>query len=113
MFIGEGPGTRVSRISNGRWALSAFGTATSARLRATDTVYSITPLHHASALLTAVGGALAGGARLALATDPDPATFWTEVRRYGVTVVSYTWTALHELIDTEPTAAQWQPPSVE
>ncbi len=106
LFIGEGAGTRMSRITNGRWALSAFGTASTARLRPTDTVYSITPLHHASALLTAVGGALAGGARLALATDLDPETFWTEVRRYGVTVVSYTWTALRELIETEPTTAE-------
>jgi putative long chain acyl-CoA synthase len=106
LFIGDGADTRMIRISNGRWALSAFGTAAAARLRATDTVYSITPLHHASALLTAVGGALAGGARLALAGGRDPETFWTEVRRYGVTVVSYTWTALHALVEAEPTAAE-------
>jgi putative long chain acyl-CoA synthase len=29
----------------------------------------------------------------------DPATFWEEVRRYGVTIASYTWTMLHELVD--------------
>ncbi|MGQ0463792.1 MAG: AMP-binding protein [Sporichthyaceae bacterium] len=106
LFIGEGAGTRVVRIGNGRWALSAFGTAAAARLKNTDTVYGVTPLHHASALLTAVGGALAGGARLAMATKLDPETFWTEVRRYGVTVVAYTWTSLRELVETEPTAAE-------
>jgi len=106
LFIGEGAGTRVVRIGNGRWALSAFGTAAAARLRPTDTVYGVTPLHHASALLVSVGGALAGGARLAMATKTDPETFWTEVRRYGVTVVAYTWTSLRELIETEPTAAE-------
>ncbi|MGQ0847028.1 MAG: AMP-binding protein [Sporichthyaceae bacterium] len=106
LFIGEGAGTRLTRISNGRWIQSAFGTASAARLRPTDTVYSITPLHHASALLTATGGALAGGARLAMAAGLDPETFWAEVRRYGVTVVSYTWTALRELIEAEPTSAE-------
>ena len=38
-----------------------------------------------------VGGAVAGGARLAVASDFEPATFWDEVRRYGATIVSYTW----------------------
>jgi putative long chain acyl-CoA synthase len=46
-----------------------------------------------------IGGAIAGGARVALARRFDPATFWDEVRRYGVTVASYTWTMLHELVD--------------
>ncbi|HEX3610940.1 MAG TPA: AMP-binding protein [Sporichthyaceae bacterium] len=105
-FGGQGPTTRMTRVSNGRWALSAFGTASAARLRPTDTVYSITPLHHVSGLLTGVGGSLAGGARLAMATGRDPATFWTEVRRYGVTVVSYTWTLLAELIEAEPSISE-------
>jgi putative long chain acyl-CoA synthase len=102
LFTGEGAGTRANRITNRRWALSAFGTASSAALSAADTVYSVTPLHHPSGLLTSIGGAVAGGARLALTTAHDPATFWDEVRRYGVTVVSYTWTMLRELVDAPP-----------
>jgi putative long chain acyl-CoA synthase len=99
LFTGEGENTRISRITNGRWVTSALGTASSARLTAADTVYSVTPLHHPSALLMSIGGAIAGGARVALARRFDPATFWDEVRRYGVTVASYTWTMLHELVD--------------
>ncbi|HEX3827345.1 MAG TPA: AMP-binding protein [Sporichthyaceae bacterium] len=106
LFAGQGDTTRITPVSNGRWALSAFGTASAARLRPTDTVYSITPLHHPSGLLTGVGGSLAGGARLAMAVDRDPSTFWAEVRRYGVTVVSYTWTLLAELIEAEPTIGE-------
>ena len=53
----------MSRITNGRWALSAFGTASSAALSARDTVYSVTPLYHPSGLMMSVGGAVAGGAR--------------------------------------------------
>jgi putative long chain acyl-CoA synthase len=101
-FTGDGVRTRANRITNRRWALSAFGTASSAALSPSDTVYSLTPLHHPSALLMSIGGAVAGGARLALASAYDPATFWDEVRRYGVTVSSYTWTLLRDLVNADP-----------
>jgi putative long chain acyl-CoA synthase len=102
VFTGSGDRTRASRISNGRWALSAFGTASSAALTAADTVYGVTPIHHPSSLLMTIGGAIAGGARLAMASRFDPTTFWDEVRRYGVTVATYTWTLLHDLVEAPP-----------
>ncbi|WP_299021175.1 AMP-binding protein [uncultured Dietzia sp.] len=85
-------------VTNHRWALSAFGTASAARLTSASTVYCLSPLHHPSGLLTAVGGAVAGGARIALSHGFDPATFDEEIRRYGVTVVSYTWAMMRELV---------------
>ncbi|MGO9902448.1 MAG: AMP-binding protein [Solirubrobacteraceae bacterium] len=102
VFTGEGARIRVSRITNGRWVMSAFGTASSAALSSADTVYSVTPLYHQSALMMSVGGAIAGGSRLAMATSFDAATFWDEARRYGVTVASYTWTMLHDLVTAPP-----------
>jgi putative long chain acyl-CoA synthase len=102
LFTGEGAGTRISRITNRRWAQSAFGTASSAALSSADTVYSVTPLYHPSGLMMSIGGAIAGDARLAMARSFDPATFWEEVRRYGVTVASYTWTLLHDLVEAPP-----------
>jgi putative long chain acyl-CoA synthase len=102
LFTGEGPRTRMSRITNRRWALSAFGTASSAALTGDDTVYSVTPLYHPSGLMMSIGGAIAGGSRLAMASTFDPNTFWDEARRYGVTVASYTWTLLHRLIEAPP-----------
>jgi putative long chain acyl-CoA synthase len=101
-FTGQGDGLRMSRITNRRWATSAFGTATSAALSPDDTVYSVTPLYHPSGLMMSVGGAISGGARLAMSTEFEPSTFWDEVRRYGVTVASYTWTLLHELVEAPP-----------
>lgn len=98
VFTGEDDRTRLSRITNGRWAVSAFGTASAAALRHTDTVYAMTPLFHPSTLLMSLGGAIASGARIALARRFDPATFWDEVRRYGVTVASYTFTLLDEIV---------------
>ncbi|MFZ0040378.1 MAG: AMP-binding protein, partial [Solirubrobacteraceae bacterium] len=99
LFTGAGESLRTSRITNHRFATSAFGTASSAALSGNDTVYSVTPLYHPSGLMMSIGGAIAGGSRLAMATTFDPTTFWEEVRRYGVTVASYTWTLLHDLVE--------------
>jgi putative long chain acyl-CoA synthase len=106
LFTGEGERTRANRITNGRWALSAFGTASAAALSSADTVYAVTPIYHPSGLLMSIGGAVAGGARLALARSFDPATFWEEVRRYGVTIASYTWTMLREIAEAPPDPAE-------
>ncbi len=97
LFTGDGERTRANRLTNGRWALSAFATASAAALTDSDTVYAVTPIYHPSGLLMSMGGAIAGGARLAIGRDFDPATFWEEVRRYGITVASYTWTMLREI----------------
>ncbi|MFY1621502.1 AMP-binding protein, partial [Micromonospora sp. WMMD736] len=87
------------QITNFRWALSAFGTASAANLGRGDTVYCLTPLHHQSGLLVSLGGAVVGGARIALSRGLQPDRFVQEIRQYGVTVVSYTWAMLREIID--------------
>ncbi|WP_179472229.1 acyl-CoA synthetase [Mycolicibacterium vinylchloridicum] len=87
------------QITNYRWALSAFGTASAAALGRTDTVYCLTPLHHQSGLLVSLGGAVVGGTRIALSHGLRPDRFLAEIRQYGVTVVSYTWTMLREVLD--------------
>jgi putative long chain acyl-CoA synthase len=106
LFTGQRERTRMSRITNRRWVMSALGTASSAALSSADTVYSVTPLYHPSGLMMSVGGAIAGGARLAMATAFEPSRFWEEVRRYGVTVASYTWSLLHDLVHTPPTPSE-------
>ena len=110
LFTGEGAGTTPLQITNRRWALSALGTASAASLRPGDTVFSTTPIHHSSALLMSIGGAVAGGARFAMASAPDPGTFWQEVRRYGATHVSYTWTSLHDVVEAPPNPAEQHHP---
>ena len=57
-----------------------------------------------------VGGAVAGGARLAVASEFEPATFWDEVRRYGATVVSYTWAMLDEIAEAPPNPGEQHHP---
>jgi putative long chain acyl-CoA synthase len=89
----------AKQITNYRWALSAFGTASTAALDRSDTVYCLTPLHHESALLVSLGGAVVGGTRVALSRGLRADRFVAEVRQYGVTVVSYTWAMLRDVID--------------
>ncbi len=93
---------RATRITNRRWAFSALGAAAAATLTTRDTVYCCLPLHHPSGTLVAAGSALTGGARLALASKFDAATFWDEVRRYGVTVVYYAGEMCRRLVDAPP-----------
>ncbi|MEZ5211237.1 MULTISPECIES: AMP-binding protein [unclassified Gordonia (in: high G+C Gram-positive bacteria)] len=94
----EGRLTRWA-VTNHRFAMSAFGAAAAAGLTSYDTVYCLPPLHHASGLLTTLGATVAGRSRIALSTGLDAERFHTEVRRYGVTVVSYTWSMLSEVVD--------------
>jgi putative long chain acyl-CoA synthase len=110
LFTGEGTGTKALQITNRRWAMSALGTAAAAALKPGATVYSVTPVHHSSALLMSIGGAVAGGARFAMASADDPNTFWEEVRRYGATHVSYTWTSLRGVVDGPPNPAEQHHP---
>ncbi|SIS23910.1 AMP-binding protein [Williamsia sterculiae] len=88
-------------VTNHRWAMSAFGAASAARLSDNDTVYCLTPLHHAAGLLTTLGATVAGGARIALSSEISAERFASEVYRYGITVVSYTWTMMEDVLDAD------------
>ncbi|GAB3019782.1 acyl-CoA synthetase [Mycobacterium bourgelatii] len=89
----------AKQITNYRWAVSAFGTASTASLDRKDTVYCLTPLHHEAALLVNLGAAVVGGTRIALSRGLQPERFVQEIRQYGVTVVSYTWAMMREVVD--------------
>ncbi|WP_375480627.1 AMP-binding protein [uncultured Jatrophihabitans sp.] len=110
LFTGEGAGVKPLQITNRRWALSALGTASAAALKPGDTIYSTTPMYHSSALLMSIGGAVASGARFAMASGEDPETFWDEVRRYGATHVSYTWASLLPVVNAPPSRAEQHHP---
>jgi putative long chain acyl-CoA synthase len=101
---------RAARITNRRWAFSALGAAAAATLTTRDTVYCCLPLHHPSGTLVAAGSALAGGARLALASRWTAATFWDEVRRFGVSVVFYAGDMCRQLVDAEPVLGEQNNP---
>lgn len=93
---------RADLITNGRWATSALAPSSACVLTDNDIISANSPLHHPADLLlsTATATATASGARLALATGFDPGTFWSELRRYGTTVVTYTRDTLRPLAQT-------------
>lgn len=100
VFItGDGDRLGMSRVTNRRWATSAYGTASATALTSRDTVYCVSPTHHATGMLVCVGGALVSGARLAMGRGFDLETFWGDVRRYGVNVVFYSGTLLRAVVN--------------
>jgi putative long chain acyl-CoA synthase len=110
LTAGRGKKPRAAKITNQRWAFSAYGAAAACTLSPGDTVYCCLPLHHPAGMLVTVGGGLVGGSRLALATGFDPEAFWGDVRRYGATVVFYAGEMLRELLRAEPSAADNESP---
>lgn len=100
---GGGEVPKPARITNRRWAFSALGAAAGCTLTSDDTVYCCLPLHHAAGMLVAVGGALVGGSRLALAKRFDVERFWPEVRRAGASVVFYAGDMLRALVEAPAT----------
>jgi putative long chain acyl-CoA synthase len=109
-FAGRGKTLRANRITNRRWALSAFGTASAASLSSADTVYAWTPITHPTGLLVSMSGALVGGSRLAMAQGFSASTFWDDVRRYGASVVFYTGMMLREVVDAPRDPAERKHP---
>jgi putative long chain acyl-CoA synthase len=99
---GRGEEPRAAKVTNRRWAFSAYGGAAGATLHGSDTVYCALPLHHAAGILVSVGSALVGGSRLALAPHFSIEHFWPEVRRYGATVVFYAGDMCRALVDMPP-----------
>jgi putative long chain acyl-CoA synthase len=99
LFSGAPENLRARHITNARWALGAFGAASTTALTVRDTVYCATPLYHPTGILVCVGSALAAGVRLAVGTHFEPRTFWEDVRLYGATVVFYKGTMLRALVD--------------
>ncbi|MGB8331319.1 MAG: AMP-binding protein, partial [Polyangiales bacterium] len=110
LTAGRGKKPRAAKITNQRWAFSAYGAAAACTLSPRDTVYCCLPLHHPAGILVTVGGGLVGGSRLALATGFDPETFWADVRRYGATVVFYAGEMLRELLRAAPSASDNENP---
>lgn len=93
---------KAVKISNRRWLMAATAAASGCDLTQADTVYCCLPLHHGTGLLLAAGGALLGGARLAIAPRFSIRSFWEDVRRTGATVVFYVGELCRYLVSAPP-----------
>lgn len=107
LITGDGENLGSRRVSNRRWATSAYGTASGCALTPRDTVYCRSPIHHPTGILVCVGGALVSGARLAMASEftseLDPKSFWQDIRRYGVNIVFYSGSLCRVLVNAPET----------
>ncbi len=108
----EGPGdtVRLVRITHGRWVTAALSTAALCHLSPQDTVYCTLSLRDPTALMVAVGGAVAGGSRLAMAPSVHPQRFWPAVRRSGASVVFHTEALCCALLEAPMVSGETQHP---
>lgn len=84
----EGQAPTLTRVTNGAWVVAGLTVATLGELTPRDTVLAWLPLgRRAADLLVAVGAALVGGARFALAPDVSAAELWPVARNAGATVI--------------------------
>ena len=93
---------KAARITHRRQVAAALWAAMACDLTPRSTVYCCLPLYHATGLLVAVGGALVGGSRLALAPRFSASGFWPDVRRYGADVVFYVGELCRYLVVAPP-----------
>lgn len=93
---------KAARITNRRFLFAATAASAGCALTPTDTVYCCLPLHHATGLILAAGGALVAGSRLALAPRFSSRRFWPDVRRSGATVVFYVGELCRYLVSAPP-----------
>lgn len=93
---------KAVKISNRRWQMAATASAAGCDLAPSDTVYCCLPLHHATGLMLAAGGALLGGSRLAIAPRFSTRGFWEDIRRTGATVVFYVGELCRYLVAAPP-----------
>lgn len=93
---------KAARITNRRFLFAAIGASAGCALTPTDTVYCCLPLHHATGLILAAGGALVAGSRLAIAPRFSTSRFWLDVRRSGATVVFYVGEMCRYLVSAPP-----------
>jgi putative long chain acyl-CoA synthase len=97
---------KAARITHRRQVAAALWAAMACDLTPRSTVYCCLPLYHATGLLVAVGGALVGGSRLALAPRFSTSSFWPDVRRYGADVVFYVGELCRYLVVAPPHAEE-------
>lgn len=97
---------KAARITNRRFLFAATAASAGCALTPTDTVYCCLPLHHATGLILAAGGALVAGSRLAIAPRFSTSRFWQDVRRTGSTVVFYVGELCRYLVSAPPSALE-------
>ncbi|XP_015471979.1 very long-chain acyl-CoA synthetase-like [Parus major] len=69
-------------------------------LRPDDVVYTTLPLYHSAGLLVGLGGCLEVGATCVLRSKFSASQFWSDCRRYNVTVIQYVGELMRYLCNT-------------
>ena len=80
---------KAAVISHGRWLMAGASMQSVWEIGPEDCFYCFLPLYHGAASMSATATALTSGSSLVVRRKFSRSEFWTDVRRYGVTMCQY------------------------
>ncbi len=93
---------KAAVISHARWLITGDVMVATMDVQAHDCFYCFLPLYHGAASLSAGATAFASGASLLLRRKFSRSEFWSDVRRYGVTICQYVGEICRFLLTVPP-----------
>jgi acyl-CoA synthetase (AMP-forming)/AMP-acid ligase II len=93
---------KAAIIANKRWLAAAYlfgGAIMNAQPR--DVIYVPLPFYHSSAMFAGLGGALVGGAAIAMRRKFSASQFWDDVRKFDASIFLYIGELCRYLLNTE------------
>jgi fatty-acyl-CoA synthase len=93
---------KAAKFSHARFLMVAIANQELAAMDPSDRVYCVLPLYHTAGGVMTVGMALLSGASLILKRRFSASSFWSDCRRYGVTVFQYIGEMCRYLLNVPP-----------
>ncbi|RFO96006.1 long-chain-acyl-CoA synthetase [Rhodoferax lacus] len=95
---------KAAVISHARWLMAGAGMQAIWEIVPEDCFYCFLPLYHGAASMSATATALTAGASLALRRKFSRSEFWSDVRRYQITMAQYVGEICRFLLSVPPAA---------
>jgi fatty-acyl-CoA synthase len=95
---------KAARYSHMRWMSSGDVMEVTLAVTPDDVFYCCLPLYHGAAATSATSTALKSGASIVVRRKFSTREFWTDIRRYGITVVQYIGEICRYLLNAPPQA---------
>jgi len=93
---------KAAVISHARWLMAGAGMQAIWEIVPQDCFYCFLPLYHGAASMSATSTALTSGASLAVRRKFSRSEFWSDVRRYRVTMAQYVGEICRFLLSAPP-----------
>lgn len=96
---------KAAVISHARWLMAGAGMTILWEIALDDCFYCFLPLYHGAASMSATATAMTAGASLVVRRKFSRREFWSDVRRYRITICQYVGEICRFLLSNPPTPA--------